>query len=135
MMKYKVLNVVGGLAICGFATGFTRVGTVGYIWQVLILMLLVIATSICWVFIGWLTGTLLTSYYAVEETNGDVKYLAVDYLYLFGQMPKAGIREPTDITDQPKGVAMRILYSDPVEISLDDIPGIEKEAIKNEMEQ
>ena len=134
-MKYKVLNVVGGLAICGFATGFTRVGTVGYIWQVLILMLLVIATSICWVFIGWLTGTLLTSYYAVEETNGDVKYLAVDYLYLFGQMPKAGIREPTDITDQPKGVAMRILYSDPVEISLDDIPGIEKEAIKNEMEQ
>ena len=134
-MKYKVLNVVGGLAICGFATGFTKVGTMGYIWQVLILMLLVIATSICWVFIGWLTGTLLTSYYAVEETNGDVKYLAVDYLYLFGQMPKAGIREPTDITDQPKGVAMRIVYSDPIEISLDEIPGIEKEALKKEMGQ
>ena len=134
-MKYKLLNVVGGLAICGFATGFTRVGTMGYIWQVLILMLLVIATSICWVFIGWLTGTLLTSYYAVEDTNGDVKYLAVDYLYLFGQMPKAGIREPTDITDQPKGVAMRIVYSDPIEISLDEIPGIEKEALKKEMEQ
>ena len=134
-MKYKVLNVVGGLAICGFATGFTRVGTMGYIWQVLILMLLVIATSIGWVFIGWLTGTLLTSYYAVEETNGDVKYLAVDYLYLFGQMPKAGIREPTDITDQPKGVAMRIVYSDPIEISLDEIPGIEKESLKKEMGQ
>ena len=50
-------------------------------------------------------------------------------------MPKAGVREPTDITDQPKGVAMRILYSDPVEIELDDIPGIEKDALKNEMEQ
>ena len=134
-MKYKVLNVVGGLAICGFATGFTRVGTMGYIWQVLILMLLVIATSLGWLFIGWLTGTLLTSYYAVEETNGDVKYLAVDYLYLFGQMPKAGIREPTDITDQPKDVAMRIVYSDPIEISLDEIPGIEKEALKKEMGQ
>ena len=134
-MRYKLLNVVGGLAICGFATGFTRVGTMGYIWQVLILMLLVIATSLGWLFIGWLTGTLLTSYYAVEETNGDVKYLAVDYLYLFGQMPKAGLREPTDITDQPKGVAMRILYSDPIEISLDEIPGIEKEALKKEMGQ
>ena len=134
-MKYKVLNVVGGLAICGFATGFTRVGTMGYIWQVLILMLLVIATSLGWLFIGWLTGTLLTSYYAVEDTNGDVKYLAVDYLYLFGQMPKAGIREPTDITDQPKGVAMRIVYGDPIEISLDEIPGIEKEALKKEMGQ
>lgn len=134
-MKYKVLNVVGGLTICGFATGFTRVGTMGYIWQVLILMLLVIATSLGWLFIGWLTGTLLTSYYAVEDTNGDVKYLAVDYLYLFGQMPKAGIREPTDITDQPKGVAMRIVYSDPIEISLDEIPGIEKEALKKEMGQ
>lgn len=134
-MKYKVLNVLGGLAICGFATGFTRVGTMGYIWQVLILMLLVIATSLGWLFIGWLTGTLLTSYYAVEETNGDVKYLAVDYLYLFGQMPKAGIREPTDITDQPKGVALRIVYSDPIEISLDEIPGIEKEALKKEMGQ
>ena len=134
-MKYKVLNVLGGLAICGFATGFTRVGTMGYIWQVLILMLLVIATSLGWLLIGWLTGTLLTSYYAVEETNGDVKYLAVDYLYLFGQMPKAGIREPTDITDQPKDVAMRIVYSDPIEISLDEIPGIEKEALKKEMGQ
>lgn len=134
-MKYKVLNLVAGLAVCGFTIGFTRVGTMGYIWQVLILMLLVTATSICWVFIGWLTGTLLTSYYAVEDTNGDVKYFEVDYLYLFGQMPKAGVREPTDITDQPKGVAMRILYSDPVEISLDDIPGIEKDAIKNEMEK
>ena len=134
-MKYKVLNLVGGLAICGFATGFTRVGTMGYIWQVLILMLLVIATSLGWLFIGWLTGTLLTSYYAVEDTNGDVKYLAVDYLYLFGQMPKAGIREPTDITDQPKGVAMRIVYGDPIEISLDEIPGIEKEALKKEMGQ
>lgn len=134
-MKYKVLNVVGGLAICGFTAGFTRVGTMGYIWQVLILTLLVIATSLSWLFIGWLTGTLLTSYYAVEDTNGDVKYFEVDYLYLFGQMPKAGIREPTDITDQPKGVAMRILYTDPVEISLDDIPGIEKDALKNEMEQ
>lgn len=134
-MKYKALNLVGGLAICGFATGFTRVGTMGYIWQVLILVLLVIATSLGWLFIGWLTGTLLTSYYAVEDTNGDVKYLAVDYLYLFGQMPKAGIREPTDITDQPKGVAMRIVYSDPIEISLDEIPGIEKEALKKEMEQ
>ena len=134
-MKYKVLNLLGGLAVCGFTSGFTRVGTMGYIWQVLILMLLVIATSLGWLLIGWLTGTLLTSYYAVEETNGDVKYIAVDYLYLFGQMPKAGIREPTDITDQPKGVAMRILYTDPVEISLDDIPGIEKDALKNEMEQ
>ena len=134
-MKYKVLNVLAGLVVCGFTTGFTRVGTMGYIWQILILMLLVTATSICWVFIGWLTGTLLTSYYAVEDTNGDVKYFEVDYLYLFGQMPKAGVREPTDITDQPKGVAMRILYSDPVEISLDDIPGIEKDALKNEMEQ
>ena len=134
-MKYKVLNLVAGLAVCGFTIGFTKVGTMGYIWQVLILMLLVTATSICWVFIGWLTGTLLTSYYAVEDTNGDVKYFEVDYLYLFGQMPKAGVREPTDITDQPKGVAMRILYSDPVEISLDDIPGIEKDALKNEMEQ
>ena len=134
-MRYKLLNVVGGLAICGFATGFTRVGTMGYIWQVLILMLLVIATSLGWLFIGWLTGTLLTSYYAVEDTNGDVKYLAVDYLYLFGQMPKAGIREPTDITDQPKGVAMRIVYGDPIEISLDEIPGIEKEALKKEMGQ
>ena len=134
-MKYKALNLVGGLAICGFATGFTRVGTMGYIWQVLILMLLVIATSLGWLLIGWLTGTLLTSYYAVEETNGDVKYLAVDYLYLFGQMPKAGIREPTDITDQPKDVAMRIVYSDPIEISLDEIPGIEKEALKKEMGQ
>ena len=134
-MRYKLLNVVGGLAICGFATGFTRVGTMGYIWQVLILILLVIATSLGWLFIGWLTGTLLTSYYAVEDTNGDVKYLAVDYLYLFGQMPKAGIREPTDITDQPKGVAMRIVYSDPIEISLDEIPGIEKEALKKEMGQ
>ena len=134
-MKYKVLNLVAGLAVCGFTIGFTKVGTMGYIWQVLILMLLVTATSICWVFIGWLTGTLLTSYYAVEDTNGEVKYFEVDYLYLFGQMPKAGIREPTDITDQPKGVAMRIVYSDPVEISLDDIPGIEKDALKNEMEQ
>ena len=134
-MEYKVLNLVAGLAVCGFTIGFTRVGTMGYIWQVLILMLLVTATSICWVFIGWLTGTLLTSYYAVEDTNGDVKYFEVDYLYLFGQMPKAGVREPTDITDQPKGVAMRILCSDPVEISLDDIPGIEKDALKNEMEQ
>ena len=134
-MKYKVLNVVGGLAICGFATGFTRVGTMGYIWQVLILMLLVIATSLGWLFIGWLTGTLLTSYYAVEETNGDVKYFEVDYLYLFGQMPKAGIREPTDITDQPKGVAMRIIYTDPIEVKLEDIPGIEKEALKKEMGQ
>ena len=134
-MKYKVLNVLGGLAICGFATGFTRVGTMGYIWQVLILMLLVIATSICWVFIGWLTGTLLTSYYAVEDINGDVKYFEVDYLYLFGQMPKAGIREPTDITDQPKGVAMRIIYTDPIEVKLEDIPGIEKEALKKEMGQ
>ena len=98
-------------------------------------MLIVITTSLGWLLISWLTGTLITSYYAVEETNGDVKYLAVDYLYLFGQMPKAGIREPTDITDQPKGVAMRILYSDPVEIELDDIPGIEKDALKNEMEQ
>ena len=134
-MKYKVLNVLGWLAVCGFTISFTKVGTMGYIWQVLILMLLVTATSICWVFIGWLTGTLLTSYYAVEDTNGDVKYFEVDYLYLFGQMPKAGVREPTDITDQPKGVAMRILYSDPVEISLDDIPGIEKDALKKEMEQ
>ena len=134
-MKYKVLNLVAGLAVCGFTIGFTKVGTMGYIWQVLILMLLVTATSICWVFIGWLTGTLLTSYYAVEDTNGDVKYFEVDYLYLFGQMPKAGVREPTDITDQPKGVAMRILYTDPVEISLDDIPGIEKDALKNEMGQ
>ena len=134
-MKYKVLNLVAGISVCGFTIGFTRVGTMGYIWQVLILMLLVTATSICWVFIGWLTGTLLTSYYAVEDTNGDVKYFEVDYLYLFGQMPKAGIREPTDITDQPKGVAMRIVYSDPIEISLDEIPGIEKEALKNEMEQ
>ena len=134
-MKYKVLNLLGGLAICGFATGFTRVGTMGYIWQVLILMLLVIATSLGWLLIGWLTGTLLTSYYAVEDTNGDVKYLAVDYLYLFGQMPKSGVREPTDITDQPKGVAMRIVYSDPIEISLDEIPGIEKEALKKEMGQ
>ena len=134
-MKYKVLNLVAGLAVCGFTIGFTRVGTMGYIWQVLILMLLVIATSLGWLLIGWLTGTLLTSYYAVEDTNGDVKYLEVDYLYLFGQMPKAGVREPTDITDQPKGVAMCILYTDPVEIELDDIPGIEKEAIKNEMEQ
>ena len=134
-MKYKVLNLVAGISVCGFTIGFTRVGTMGYIWQVLILMLLVTATSICWVFIGWLTGTLLTSYYAVEDTNGEVKYFEVDYLYLFGQMPKAGIREPTDITDQPKGVAMRIVYSDPVEISLDDIPGIEKDALKNEMEQ
>lgn len=134
-MKYKVLNVIGGLAICGFATVFTGIGTMGYIWQVLILMLLVIATSLGWLFIGWLTGSLLTSYYAVEETNGDVKYLAVDYLYLFGQIPKAGVREPIDITDQPKGVAMRILYSDPVEIGLDDIPGIEKDALKKEMEK
>lgn len=134
-MKYKVLNVVGGLAICGFTIGFTKVGTMGYIWQVLILMLLVIATSLGWLLIGWITGTLLTSYYAVEDTNGDVKYLAVDYLYLFGQMPKAGIREPTDITDQPKGVAMRIVYGDPIEISLDEIPGIEKEALKKEMGQ
>lgn len=134
-MKYKVLNVLGGLAVCGFTIGFTKVGTMGYILQVLILMLLVIATSIGWVFIGWLTGTLLTSYYAVEDTNGDVKYFEVDYLYLFGQMPKAGIREPTDITDQPKGVAMRILYTDPVEIELDDIPGIEKDTLKNEMEK
>ena len=134
-MKYKVLNVLGGLAICGFATGFTRVGTMGYIWQVLILMLLVTATSLGWLFIGWLTGTLLTSYYAVEDTDGDVKYFEVDYLYLFGQMPKAGVREPTDITDQPKGVAMRIVYSDPIEISLDEIPGIEKEALKKEMGQ
>ena len=134
-MKYKVLNVLAGLTVCGFTIGFTRVGTMGYIWQVLILMLLVIATSLGWLLIGWITGALLTSYYAVEETNGDVKYLAVDYLYLFGQMPKAGVREPTDITDQPKGVAMRILYSDPIEVSLDDIPGIEKEALKNEMEQ
>ena len=134
-MKYKALNLVGGLAVCVFTTGFTRVGTMGYIWQVLILMLLVIATSLGWLLIGWITGTLLTSYYAVEETNGDVKYLAVDYLYLFGQMPRSGVREPTDITDQPKGVAMRIVYSDPVEISLDEIPGIEKDALKNEMEQ
>ena len=134
-MKYKVLNLVAGLAVCGFTIGFTKVGTMGYIWQVLILMLLVTATSICWVFIGWLTGTLLTSYYAVEDTNGDVKYFEVDYLYLFGQMPKAGVREPTDITDQPKGVAMRILYTDPVEIELDDIPGIEKDTLKNEMER
>ena len=134
-MKYKVLNILAGIAVCGFTIGFTRVGTMGYIWQVLILMLLVTATSICWVFIGWLTGTLLTSYYAVEDTNGDVKYFEIDYLYLFGQMPKAGIREPTDITDQPKGVAMRIVYSAPVEIELDDIPGIEKDALKNEMEQ
>ena len=134
-MKYKALNLVGGLAVCGFTIGFTRVGTMGYIWQVLILTLLVIATSLGWLFIGWLTGTLLTSYYAVEDTNGDVKYFEVDYLYLFGQIPKAGVREPTDITDQPKGVAMRILYTDPVEIELDDIPGIEKDAIKKEMEQ
>ena len=108
-MKYKVLNILAGIAVCGFTIGFTRVGTMGYIWQVLILMLLVIATSLGWLLIGWLTGTLLTSYYAVEDTNGDVKYFEVDYLYLFGQMPKAGVREPTDITDQPKGVAMRIL--------------------------
>ena len=134
-MKYKVLNILAGIAVCGFTIGFTRVGTMGYIWQVLILMLLVIATSLGWLLIGWLTGTLLTSYYAVEDTNGDVKYFEVDYLYLFGQMPKAGVREPTDITDQPKGVAMRILYSDPIEVSLDDIPGIEKDALKNEMEQ
>ena len=134
-MKYKVLNVLAGLTVCGFTIGFTRVGTMGYIWQVLILMLLVIATSLGWLFIGWLTGTLLTSYYAVEDTNGDVKYFEVDYLYLFGQMPKAGVREPTDITDQSKGVAMLIVYSDPIEISLDDIPGIEKDALKNEMEQ
>lgn len=134
-MKYKVLNLVAGLSVCGFTIGFTKVGTMGYIWQVLILMLLIIATSIGWLFIGWLTGALLTSYYAVEDINGDVKYFEVDYLYLFGQMPNAGVREPTDITDQPKGVAMRILYSDPVEISLDDIPGIEKDALKNEMEQ
>ena len=134
-MKYKVLNLVAGLSVCGFTIGFTKVGTMGYIWQVLILMLLVIATSLGWLLIGWITGALLTSYYAVEDTNGDVKYLAVDYLYLFGQMPKAGIREPTDITDQPKGVAMRIVYSDPIEISLDEIPGIEKEALKKEMGQ
>ena len=134
-MKYKVLNVLAGIVVCGFTIGFTRVGTMGYIWQVLILMLLVIATSLGWLLIGWLTGTLLTSYYALEDTNGDVKYFEVDYLYLFGQMPKAGIREPTDITDQPKGVAMRIVYSDPIEISLDEIPGIEKEALKKEMEQ
>lgn len=134
-MKYKVLNALGGLAVCEFTIGFTKVGTMGYIWQVLILILLVVATSICWVFIGWLTGTLLTSYYAVEDTNGNVKYFKVDYLYLFGQMPKAGIREPTDITEQPKDVAMRILYTGPVEIELDDIPGIEKDALKNEMEK